>query len=249
MRRLRSDTSSTDPVSLEAVRLLQVTHPLLPSQALRQRVRAALSAKPRTTRFRVPLRMAIGAAAIMGFMAMASAMVAHLRRSDHPSASAEGIRASMPVRSRPQAAAPRSVLPAVALEPPLSAASERPIPKHRPLAVDSALPDAPSAVASSATAPERAEADVRARAERRASILLQSGIRALRQRHDCEDAGLQFAEYLRGSPKGAFAEEVLALSIEAAATCHGSALRSLATEYLDRYQSGRFSSMAERALP
>ncbi len=78
--------------------------------------------------------------------------------------------------------------------------------------------------------------------------LVVSAIQALRQERDPERAGRLLAAYLRTHPRGALAEEAVALSIEAADARHSPAAASFAQRYLKEYPHGRFRSAAERVL-
>jgi len=78
--------------------------------------------------------------------------------------------------------------------------------------------------------------------------LVVSAIQALRQDHDPARAGRLLADYLRTHPRGALAEEAIALSIEAADARHSPAAATFAQRYLKEYPHGRFRSAAERAL-
>jgi hypothetical protein len=78
--------------------------------------------------------------------------------------------------------------------------------------------------------------------------LVVSAIQALRQDRDPERAGRLLAAYLRTHPRGALAEEAVALSIEAADARHSPAAATFAERYLKEYPHGRFSSAAERVL-
>ena len=75
-----------------------------------------------------------------------------------------------------------------------------------------------------------------------------SAIQALRQDRDPERAGRLLAAYLRTHPRGALAEEAVALSIEAADARHSPAAATFAERYLKEYPHGRFRSAAERVL-
>ncbi len=55
-------------------------------------------------------------------------------------------------------------------------------------------------------------------------------------------------QYLRTNPRGALAEDALALSIEAAAARKDPRAADYARRYLARYPNGRFRKVAERAL-
>jgi len=78
--------------------------------------------------------------------------------------------------------------------------------------------------------------------------LVVSAIQALRQDHDPERAGRLLVAYLRTHPRGALAEEAVALSIEAADGRHSPAAATFARRYLKEYPQGRFRSAAERVL-
>lgn len=78
--------------------------------------------------------------------------------------------------------------------------------------------------------------------------LVVSAIQALRQDRDPERAGRLLAAYLRTHPRGALAEEAVALSIEAADGRHSPAAATFARRYLKEYPDGRFRSAAERVL-
>ncbi len=78
--------------------------------------------------------------------------------------------------------------------------------------------------------------------------LVVSAIQALRQDRDPERAGRLLAVYLRTHPRGALAEEAVALSIEAADARHSPAAATFADRYLREYPGGRFRSTAERVL-
>jgi hypothetical protein len=78
--------------------------------------------------------------------------------------------------------------------------------------------------------------------------LVVSAIQALRQDRDPERAGRLLAAYLRTHPRGALAEEAVALSIEAADGRHSPAAATFARRYLREYPQGRFRSAAQRVL-
>jgi len=75
-----------------------------------------------------------------------------------------------------------------------------------------------------------------------------AAIKALRTDHDPKRAAVLLAVYLRTYPRGALAEEALALSIEAAVDRGSPHARVLAERYLAQYPAGRFRRMAENAL-
>jgi predicted Zn-dependent protease len=73
-------------------------------------------------------------------------------------------------------------------------------------------------------------------------------VRALRKQGDSARAQALLDQYLKANPRGALAEDALALSIEAAAARKDPRAAEYARRYLARYPNGRFRGMAERAL-
>jgi hypothetical protein len=71
-------------------------------------------------------------------------------------------------------------------------------------------------------------------------------VRALRKQGDPARAQQLLDQYLRANPRGALAEDALALSIEAAAARKDPRAADYARRYLARYPQGRFRSLAER---
>jgi hypothetical protein len=74
-----------------------------------------------------------------------------------------------------------------------------------------------------------------------------AGMRALRVDHDPVRARGLLARYLEHRPKGALAEEALALTIEAALAHQDDDAAALGALYLRRYPSGPFKALAVRA--
>jgi hypothetical protein len=73
-------------------------------------------------------------------------------------------------------------------------------------------------------------------------------VRALRKQGDAARAQALLDQYLKSNPRGALAEDALALSIEAAAARKDPRAADYARRYLARYPNGRFRGVAERAL-
>jgi hypothetical protein len=78
--------------------------------------------------------------------------------------------------------------------------------------------------------------------------LVVAAIQALRQDRDPQRAGRLLAAYLRTHPRGALAEEALALAIEAAAARHSPSAVVFARRYLRDYADGRFRQVAQDLL-
>ena len=72
--------------------------------------------------------------------------------------------------------------------------------------------------------------------------------RALRRDRDPVRAGALLEDYFRRYPRGALAEEALAVAIEAAVARGDARAPALARRYLARYPGGHFRNVAERAL-
>lgn len=73
-------------------------------------------------------------------------------------------------------------------------------------------------------------------------------VRALRKQGDAGRAQALLDQYLRANPRGALAEDALALSIEAAVARKDPRAADYARRYLARYPNGRFRGVAERTL-
>lgn len=77
---------------------------------------------------------------------------------------------------------------------------------------------------------------------------LVAAVRALRSDHDPRRAARLLDAYLRSYPRGALAEEALALQIEAAAALQSPRAADFARQYLRLYPTGRFQTAARQAL-
>jgi hypothetical protein len=73
-------------------------------------------------------------------------------------------------------------------------------------------------------------------------------VRALRKQGDPKRAQALLDRYLARHPRGALAEDALALSIEAALAQGDARAADHARRYLSRFPNGRFRALAERAL-
>lgn len=73
-------------------------------------------------------------------------------------------------------------------------------------------------------------------------------VRALRKQGDPVRAQALLDQYLKSNPRGALAEDALALSIEAAAARKDPRAADYARRYLARYPQGRFRAVADRVL-
>jgi hypothetical protein len=101
----------------------------------------------------------------------------------------------------------------------------------------------------SASAPEpRRSHTSRARGRSEDPSAVVNALEALRKQRDPERAAKLLAGYLAAYPKGALAEEALALSIEAATVRHDPAASEFARRYLREYPTGRFRETAHAVL-
>ncbi|MGC4063305.1 MAG: hypothetical protein QM784_01355 [Polyangiaceae bacterium] len=108
---------------------------------------------------------------------------------------------------------------------------------ERATSVSTATPrNAPPAVSSSAAATGEDPS------------LVAAAIRALRSDNEPARARSLLAQYLKSNPRGALAEEALALSIEAAVKMRDPQASSLARTYLRAYPKGRHRGLAENVL-
>jgi TolA-binding protein len=139
-----------------------------------------------------------------------------------------------PVASVTAAPAPLVAQPTAPATPPPTANEAAPSP------VDEAPSEAaPAPSAKRAVSAPRAGEDPTQVAE---------AVRALRKQGDYARAQALLDRYLKSNPRGALAEDALALSIEAAAARKDPRAADYARRYLARYPSGRFRAVAERAL-
>lgn len=233
---LRDAPDGADPLLLEAARLLCAVPPLTPSPLRKERVRAALSRqRPKAAWQRAPLlgalRPAVAFLLLLVLMAAASAMIGR-RLLRHQSAPAPPAPPAPIVRApmAPSIPAPPAGLWRPA-PPPAAPPPAVPPPKHaRPARLAAPRPEVPAA------APDNPEA-----------ALVLAAVKALRRDKDPERAGVLLDDYLRLYPRGALAEEALALAIEAAAARGDERAVELANEYLSRFPGGRFREVARRA--
>jgi hypothetical protein len=83
---------------------------------------------------------------------------------------------------------------------------------------------------------------------REETAIVAEAVRALRSQHDPRRAAPLLGDYLRRFPRGALAEEALALEIEAFAAVDDERTDEIAREYLRRFPAGRYLDVARRVL-
>jgi hypothetical protein len=123
------------------------------------------------------------------------------------------------------------------------------VPPHAPVIAAPRAP-APPPVAEVAPPPAEKASEAPASKPRAGEDPTQvaEAVRALRRQGDPARAQALLDQYLRSNPRGALAEDALALSIEAAAARKDPRAAEYARRYLARYPNGRFRAAAERAL-
>lgn len=228
MRRLRELSAgaadeSTDPAVTVLIGAVSAAEPLASSPERQARILARVleRRRPRRSLSRFFLRPAFAAALLLlaGLTTAAATMAPRLRW---------GQNAELPAAAPPRAVlpSPRSSAPAgPAFEPLDAPAPVEPVvrPMRRP---------APRARLAAGESPSRVVA----------------AVRALRSDHDPERAQRLAVDYLRVYPRGALAEEALAVAIEAAALRGDPQAAQLSARYLRQYPGGRFRRVAEQAL-
>lgn len=238
MRPLKERETVNSALEADAIALLRSVSPYEPPPGQKQRVTARLLSERRVRRPRA-LRVVFAFAVVLCAAGASAAVGGHwlqreyraLLGSDEKTARA----ASVPAQRMSANAAPSASA--------VAAASVSAAPSELPAA-------APAPVASSIDATSRdakrgpSEA---ARSPSEAATLVFSAMRALRQEGRPDRAAKLLEEYLRNYPRGALAEEALALSVEAAAQRGDARARALADRYLKRYPNGQFRVAAERA--
>ena len=156
------------------------------------------------------------------------------------------------VLSRREPVAP--VAPAVAPGPsPLTAtprAAASPIDEPAPVTSQESVAPAPEAVANEPlpVAPPSVKRNADKPRPGEDPTQVAEAVRALRKQGDSARAQALLEQYLKNNPRGALAEDALALSIEAAAARKDPRAADYARRYLARYPKGRFRAVAERAL-
>jgi hypothetical protein len=249
MRRLR-DLDSPGAEEARLVELLRAAEPTVRSDGHMRRVRAALDVTPGRAGWRprwsasvaMPLLLLIGVAA-----ASAASGLAWVQRHRVAIEASKrgGLRSDekAPASSVPRAA---SVLPAeIATVAPAAPTRSTHGPTERgPSRRSSRLVRV--AVQDPAPSEDVARDD-------RSSLwgvrIVSSALAAMRRSHEPKVASDLLERYLNEEPDGPFAEEALGLAIEAAADADEAArAASRARRYLDAYPTGRFVSVAQRAL-
>jgi hypothetical protein len=225
------------PAEEQLADLIRAAAPLTVSPARkREGLASVLAQRDRRTRGSLILRPVIVVAALLITGATAAATLGHTWIAERVRALVvtDRVASAPPAHVRRRAdAAPKAEVTAPPVIEPVAVTPPAPAPRVRPSA--------------RLNARARASDHLRASPHDDPSHLVQA-IRALRTDHDPQRASRLLAEYLRIYPRGALAEEAIALSIEAAAARNSPSAVSFAQLYLSKYPSGRFRRAAEQAL-
>jgi hypothetical protein len=226
VERLIQKKGSSTGAEAELVQLVEACEPLVISDVRKRRSLSAVYSRHherrRTVRFGVRAAMAAGVLLMAG-AATAAVFGLHFKMS----ATAPASIVSTPAPAVRHVARRTELPPIAELEAPAETEAR---PELRP--------SAPPAPLVHRARPPKSEDP----------SLVVSAIQALRQDRDPGRAGRLLATYLRTYPRGALAEEAVALSIEAADARHSPAAATFADRYLKEYPRGRFRSTAERVL-
>jgi hypothetical protein len=213
--------------------------------ALRRAVRVALSSEA-VTHPSWGLRPVIAASVVVTLFSVAAAMSGRFRRpalepapSVSPAVSLATTAHAQVTKTIPAAEAEAAADEAAPIPPPTAQRKVRPAPAARLRHASTAVP-APGKIGTEAVpVPSPASAEELG--------LYLDGVRALRADREFGRAAELLGRYRVRYPNGAFIEEALALSIEAAASADRST-RALADEYLSRFPRGRFLSYAKKMV-
>jgi hypothetical protein len=261
MQPLRDDADGLDRRMVRLAGLLRRTRPLPSSEATKARIATALGRPQRRARRPMKLRPAAVAVALLGMVAIASAMVvrAWTRHPHEAPATSTSPREAAPTLP----AAPTTTLVASPVAAPAPREHNAPVRKSRPRAPTSAasshlddrelaeleqgMQGSPTeAVVSPTPKPEPPPPATQSPSHEAA--MLATAVRVLRGDHDPKRAQAMLESYLRRYPHGLLVEEALAMAVEAAAAHDDRKALTLAADYLRRYPAGRFRSVAESAM-
>ena len=224
--RLRDQLESSDPAVGVAAALVASATRLAPSEARKQRVRAALDAQGRRRPIPKRMRTAFVLAAVVATSAAFANVLPKLAQWLPWHVEAPAAPSPKP-KSTPRPASPAVLVQPLETPAPLEAPPEPPPPKPKRHAV----------VAAPAPANPEDEA---------ATLLV--AVQALRRDHAPALALTRLDAYFAHFPNGSLHEEALGLGIEAATALGDSRASDYARRYLDQHPDGRFKAAAQRAL-
>jgi outer membrane biosynthesis protein TonB len=250
MERLREQRDASDPVVVEAAKLLGELAPAEDEPGRKERVRRSLAARLGGRRWRAPAWVLVPAAGLIGLAAAAAERVWNPPAAEVPVAERPISRAK-PDHNAPAPAPVEVADPKPELKPkqaPTRMPAEAPAPELEP------LDPKPEPKAKLRPKPTHAAAEVEVTsppvpARDDETLLLVEAVRTLRRENRPEAASALLEEYLRRHPYGALREEGLALAVEAASASKNEIRAAeLAREYIARYPAGRFRAQADAAI-
>ena len=209
-------------------RLLESAERLQPSPFAKPAIKSRISRALEASRGRRRLALRPAFLGVGGLLLAATAAAGYSMLAPGPSVPAP---ASADVRPAP---VPKPAAPAV------------PAPVTKPGAEAEIEVAAPPEPAPSASTSQKRGGDKPRAGEDPTQVA--EAVRALRKQGDFARAQALLDQYLKNNPRGALAEDALALSIEAAAARKDPRAADYARRYLARYPNGRFRAVAERAL-
>lgn len=243
MHPLKQQGEPRFPLEADALALLRSAERYEPPPGQKQRVSARLLARGSAGRGRViraPLVFAVLLCAAGASAAASGPWIAREVRALVQATHTEAAPAKVAAKARTMT----RIAPVAAAAPALAVEAAQP-------AAAEVAPPAPAleAVRDKRDVREEAARVARTRvsAESEAGSLVFGAMQALRREGQPERAAKLLDDYRRRYPKGALAEEALALSVEAAVQRGDPRAKSLAESYLARFPNGQFRQAAERA--
>lgn len=239
MERLKERSFLPGSLEAEASELLRGTSPHVAPSGLKRRVRERLFERRFKRWLPVLLRPALLAAcSLLAVGALAAVGSAMLHALDQPAQVVPVVAPSTSVSSRPSGRA-RSAAPAIAIPAPSIGLDS----KHERVAT--LVP--PERSEARRGAPDRGEHGVEASPPSEAALVY-GAAKALRNSADAALAAKLLDEHARRYPRGALAEEALALSIDVSMARGDGRAQQLAARYLERYPRGHFRAKAGRVV-
>jgi hypothetical protein len=232
MQRLRDSKLASGSPEAELADALAAMEPIATSPAREQRILRAVTARSRERRWAGLALLRPAAAGALLLVAGAGVAGATVGRGWL-------VRGWHELTERPVAVAPVAVAPVrhLAARPVIPAPQPEPVVEVPQVSSPPVARPAPARVAAHARAPRGEDPSA-----------LVEAVRALRSEHDAQRAARLLDTYLRAYPRGALAEEALALQIEAAADLKSPRAAEFARQYLRDYPSGRFRQAAQQVL-
>jgi hypothetical protein len=253
-QRLTEMQDICDPDEAEAARLLRSLPPAAPNELAERRVYARISAGP--SRGPRLARVAVLVTALLVSTTILSATLARRWLAGSEMKSVLGVPAAQPRHPTARREREPEVRPALPDSIPTARSATDQVASASAVStrrdrVREPLTGRRQAVASSDVRGSVEESAARQAASAspppEEAALLMAALRSLRREHNPAQAGVLAQSYLTRFPQGVLNEEALAIGIEAAVARHDAAVaKTLANQYLGRYSTGRFVSLARK---